>query len=266
MQRKILSILVTLLALVLVACAQTEAPAQPAEPAAASTPVPATEPMEAATATPEAEAEEATTTPAAETTEEAATPIPAEESEPAVAETGARTFTLAPDRSEVRFVIDEILRGAPKTVIGANSQVTGQILVDSTNPANTEIGAIEINASSFVTDDNNRNNAIRRFILQTNQYPLVNFVPTEISALPESATAGDSFDFQVTGDLTILNRSNPVTFDLTATVLSTDEIHITGATTINRADFGISIPSVPFVANVGETLALELDLVAVAAE
>jgi polyisoprenoid-binding protein YceI len=260
MQRKILPILAMLLALVLAACAQTDAPVQPA---AASTPIPATEPMVEATATPEAETEEATTTPAAE---EVATPIPAGESEPAAAETGARIFTLAPDRSEVRFVIDEILRGAPKTVIGANSQVTGQVLVDPANPANTGIGAISIDAGSFVTDDNNRNNAIRRFILQPAQYPVVSFVPTETSALPASAAAGDSFDFQVTGDLTILNRTNPVTFDLTATVLSADEIQITGATAINRADFGISIPSVPFVANVGESLALELDLVAVAAE
>jgi polyisoprenoid-binding protein YceI len=94
----------------------------------------------------------------------------------------------------------------------------------------------------------------------------VSFAPTETSGLPTSAAAGDSFDFQVTGDLTILDRTNPVTFDLTATVLSADEIQITGAATIVRADFNLNIPSVPFVANVGESLALELDLVAVAAE
>jgi polyisoprenoid-binding protein YceI len=257
MQRKIFTILVMLLAVVLVACTQTDTPAQPSELAAASTSIATAEPIVEATATLEVEVEEATPTPAVEA---------AEESEPAAAETGARTFTLAPDRSEVRFVIDEILRGAPKTVIGANSQVTGQILVDPANPANTEIGVIAIDAGSFVTDDNNRNNAIRRFILQPAQYPVVNFVPTQIGVLPESAAAGDSFDFQVTGDLTILNRTNPVTFDLTATVLSADEIQITGASTINRADFGLNIPSVPFVANVGETLVLELDLVAVAAE
>jgi polyisoprenoid-binding protein YceI len=242
MQKRIFAVILVLLALSLAACAQETAPAQPQEPAAANTPVPAEEPAAEATAT------------------------PAAESEAADAQASARTFTIAQDRSEVRFVIDELLRGAPKTVIGVNNQVTGQVAVDPTNAANTEIGPIAIDAASFVTDDDRRNGAIRRFILLPDRHPTINFVPTASSGLPASAAVGDSFDFQVTGDLTILDRTNPVTFDLTATAISENEIQITGATTINHADFGINIPSVPFVANVSETLALELDLVAVPTE
>ncbi|MBX3000504.1 MAG: YceI family protein [Caldilineaceae bacterium] len=254
MQQKFFAVVLILLAISLTACGPAADPVQPTEPAATNTPAPTVEPIAEPAVAPTPEAAEG------------ATPAPAEENISVSVEAGARAFAIAPDRSEVRFTIDEILRGAPKTVVGANNRVTGQIRVDPTATANTEIGAITIDAGGFVTGDNNRNNAIRRFILQTAQYPVVTFVPTQINALPESAAAGDNFDFQVTGDLTILNRANPVTFNLTATVLSEDEIQITGATTINRADFGISIPSVPFVANVGETLALELDLVVVAAE
>lgn len=258
MQKKIVAVILMLLVFSLTACAQATTPAQVEEPAATHTPVPTEESAEDPTVAPTAEAAE-------EPAEVAATPVPVQESAPAD-EVGARTFAIVSERSEVRFVIDEVLRGSPKTVIGANNQVTGQVNVDAANPASTEIGAIQINAATFVTDDNMRNGAIRRFILQTGQFPTIDFTPTATTGLPSSAAIGDSFDFQVTGDLTILDRTNPVTFDLTATVVSENEIEISGGAAINRADFNLNIPSVPFVANVGESLAIELDLVAVAAE
>jgi polyisoprenoid-binding protein YceI len=85
-----------------------------------------------------------------------------------------------------------------------------------------------------------------------------------VSGLPNSVSVGDTFNIQVTGNLTILAATNPVTFNLTVNVLSEDEIGITGSTTIERDDYGITIPSVPFVASVEEEVVLELDLVAVA--
>jgi polyisoprenoid-binding protein YceI len=138
------------------------------------------------------------------------------------------------------------------------------LLVDPANLVGTQLGPVRIRAGSFITDDDRRNNAIRRFILRSDQYATVEFSATQISGLPESAHVGDSFDFQVAGNLTILDRTNPVTFDLTANVVSEDEIQISGATTISRGDYGLVIPSVPFVASVGEDLALEIDLVVLA--
>jgi polyisoprenoid-binding protein YceI len=238
--------IVMLLALLLAACGATTTLPQPA--AETATPAPAAEP----TAIPTAEAEEASATEAGAAIEATGT------------EAELRTFTIAPDRSQVRFIIDEVLRGNPTTVVGANSGVTGEVVIDLANPANTQISPISVDAAGFITDDDRRNNAIRRFILQTGQYPMITFVPTEISGLPTSAAAGNSFDFQVTGDLTILNSTNSVTFDLTANVISENELQISGDTTINRGDYAISIPSVPFVASVDEDLSLELDLVALA--
>ncbi len=243
MQKKLFPVLLLLLALGLAACSTATDPGQPAaEAAATDTPAPTVAP----------------------TQETAAPQEPVAETEAANTEADLRTFTVAPDRSEVRFVIDEVLRGNPTTVVGTNSRVTGELTVDLADPANTQIGPIEVDAAGFVTDEDRRNSAIRRFILQTAQYPVVTFTPRAISGLPETATIGDSFDFQVTGDLAILDSTNPATFDLTASVVSENELQITGESTINRADYGISIPSVPFVASVGEDLVLELDLVALA--
>ncbi len=240
MSKKLIVALMLFLALAIAACAT---PTQQSQPTAVLIPTETAAPTEAA---PEAE------------------PTDAPPAEISSAEADLRTFAIVPERSEVRFVIDEVLRGTPTTVVGVNSGVSGDLTVDLANPANTQIGPIEIDAAGFVTDDDRRNGAIRRFILVPDRYPTVTFAPTAISGLPESASVGDRFDFQVVGDLTILDSTHPVTFDLSANVISESEVAISGATTINRADFGISIPSVPFVASVAEEMRLELDLVSVA--
>jgi polyisoprenoid-binding protein YceI len=185
---------------------------------------------------------------------------PAEE----MASAGPRAFQIVPESSEVRFIISEVLRGQPKTVVGATSDFSGEIQIDPANPTQTQISTIEINAGNFVTDSTQRNGAIRRFILQTSRHPTITFEPTAIAGLPNSAAAGESFDFQVIGDLTIRDISQPVTFDMTVTAHSENELSGLGSTTVQRGDYSLTIPSVPFVANVSEEVRLEIEFVALA--
>jgi hypothetical protein len=53
-----------------------------------------------------------------------------------------------------------------------------------------------------------------------------------------------------------------VTFDASVTPRSASELEGTASTSIRFADWGISIPSVPFVAGVSDQVKLELDFVA----
>jgi polyisoprenoid-binding protein YceI len=79
--------------------------------------------------------------------------------------------------------------------------------------------------------------------------------------LSGSAASGQSVTFQVTGDLTIKDVTKPVTFDVTVTVESPERLVGSAQTTIALADFNLVVPSVPFVADVGQTMALEIDFV-----
>lgn len=209
---------------------------------------------EAALSTPQPQAE-AEPTIADQPTQAAETSI-----QPA-ADSALRTFGIQSDQSEVRFILDEELLGSPKTVIGATGDVSGQVLVESANPANSQIGEIRIGTNNFVTDSDRRNGAIRRFILQSGQYPTITFVPTGMAGLPESAGVGERFTFQVTGDLTIRDVTHPVTFETTIEALSETELHLNGSAQILRSDFDLVIPSVPSVANVTNAVQLELELV-----
>ncbi|MGB5051142.1 MAG: YceI family protein [Caldilineaceae bacterium] len=218
----------------------TDTPAPPAGPTA----VPATE---------------ATPVPAAEAPTEAPAEAPAPV-EPSV----AVTFAIDPAQSEARFVLDEELLGSPKTVVGVNSGVTGQVTVDAGNPASVVIGPIVIDAAGFVTDSDRRNGAITRFILQSGSYPTITFTPTAVEGVPAAVAVGDVLNLQVTGDLTIREITRAETFAVTVTVVSESELHMSGATEILRDNYQVTIPSVPSVANVTNEVQLQFDFVATA--
>jgi polyisoprenoid-binding protein YceI len=179
----------------------------------------------------------------------------------AAAPSSLATYKISQEESQVRFNIFEQLRGQPKDVIGTSNQIAGEVAVDVNDLSSAQIGEILINARTLATDDDRRNQAIRNRILFTDQYEFIRFQPTQISGLNGSAAPGQSFTFQVTGDLTIKDVTKPVTFDVTMTLESPDRLTGSAKASIARADFNLNVPSVPFVANVGETMTLETDFV-----
>ena len=62
--------------------------------------------------------------------------------------------------------------------------------------------------------------------------------------------------------LTIRDISQPVVFEVTATVDDMNTLSGLATTTVQRADYGLVIPSVPSVANVSEDVIVEIDFVA----
>ncbi len=278
-QLKLITI-VLLAALLLAACGGSDTPSADSEeaPAAADTATPVTEPEPTdtpvpvptdtpepdPTATPEPEPEPTDTPQPEPEPAAAATAAPQEEAEAESAEMPGmgKTFVIVAEESEARFIIDEELLGQPKTVIGTTNALSGELTVDTENPAASVIGTIQIEAGTFVTDNDRRNGAIRRFILQSSQYQFITFNATELMGLPETIAVGDDVEFEVTGDLIVRDMSHPVLFIVTLQVVSEGELRGTAATIVVRDAFELTIPQVPSVANVGEEFIIEFDFVA----
>jgi polyisoprenoid-binding protein YceI len=178
---------------------------------------------------------------------------------------GIITYQISQPDSEVRFTIFEELRGQPVDVVGVSDQVAGEIAVDPGDLSQTQVGVIQVNARTLVTDENQRNQAIRNRILNTDSYEFITFTPQEIIGLTGSANPGQEFSFQIAGDLTIRDVTQPIVFDVTAQMVADAQIQGSASATIQRGDFNLAIPNVPFVANVGEEVTLEIDFVANAA-
>jgi polyisoprenoid-binding protein YceI len=184
-----------------------------------------------------------------------------EPSDPVEAGSAPTTFELA-EASSATFRLDEELRGSPTTVVGTSSIVLGQIQIDRDDLSTSQIGEILINARDFETDSGLRNRAIRGPILDTEAFEFISFVPSSIEGLSGSAGVGDELMFSVSGDLTIRDITQPVTFDVNATLASDTTIEGTASATVERDVFDLVIPSVPSVANVSEEVRLTLDFVA----
>ena len=88
--------------------------------------------------------------------------------------------------------------------------------------------------------------------------------PAEITSFPENPTIGQPLTFQISGDLSVRDIINPITFDVTVTAVSETRLEGTAAAMISRADYDLQIPEVPRVADVDEEVLLEIDFVAVA--
>lgn len=233
------------------------------ETEAASAPISAA-PIELETAAPEAEEPAEAPYPADSGSNQTAgdtSPYPAEGE--ALAAGGVTVFTIIPEESEASFSLGEILRGAPKTVVGVTDQVAGELAVDVSDLGTAEVGEVRINARTLVTDSDNRNRAIRNRILFTDSYEFITFTPTSVNGLSGSAAVGDTLTFEIEGDLTIRDTTLPVVFETTATLVADDRVEGTASTVVAHADFGLVIPSVQSVADVDEEVTLAIDFVAV---
>ncbi len=176
----------------------------------------------------------------------------------------ALVYNIDPGQSEARFIIEEVLRGADTTVVGATSNVGGQLALDLSDPGTAQVGPIVINARDITTDNNFRNRAISNEILRTDQYELITFVPTSVVGLPESVAVGESVNFQIVGDLTITDVTREVTFNVSVTAVSPTELRGTASTEILHSDFGLSIPFSQAVSAVADNVVLEFAFVAMA--
>lgn len=177
----------------------------------------------------------------------------------------AQVFEIVPEESQARFVIDEVLQGAPKTVVGTTNRVSGQIAADPTDLDAAQLGTITIDARTFATDSSQRDRAIQNFVLKTAQNGYITFTPRALLGLPDSTSVGQAVPAQIRGDLTIAGVTRPVTFDATVTPESAVRLAGSATSTVRYADWGISIPQVPMVASVGDTVRLQLDFAAEAA-
>ena len=176
-----------------------------------------------------------------------------------------KTYQIVPEESEARFLIDEVLLGEDFTVIGVTKAVSGEVIGNIDNPTQAQIN-VEVDARTFATDNNRRNGAIQRWILETSnpENQTVTFESTSISGLPEQAEVGQSYDLQITGDLTVKGVTNEITFDGSVTLISDNRLEGSFSTETLYTDY-VTIPSLPpQVASVEDQIILEIDFVAVA--
>jgi polyisoprenoid-binding protein YceI len=208
----------------------------------------------------------------------AATPAPAPAPATAPAATAApapagfRTFAIVPAESKASYIVDEeffadarekynIEAGQVQT-IGSTQEVAGQLqlnLDDLSSPLGDNRFTVQIN--TLESDQALRDGWIRRNGPRLNDYPTAEFVATGIQGAPASYSEGEEVQFQLVGNLTMRDITQPATFDVTAT-LQGDTITGKATTRALLSAFGIDPPNFANTLVVGDEFTIEVDLTA----
>jgi len=192
--------------------------------------------------------------------------------ESGAAVTGQRTFVIAPDASKATYLAsEEFFAGALDKlgiaaglgdVVGSTQEIEGQLqlnLDDLSAPLGENTFTVKMN--TFTTDQSNRDKWIRENGPRFNDYPLATFTATSVEGAPATYTEGDEVSFQLAGDLTVREITQPVTFDVTAS-LSGDTLTGVATTQLKMSDFGIDPPSFANTLTVADEFGIEVQIVA----
>jgi polyisoprenoid-binding protein YceI len=165
------------------------------------------------------------------------------------------TWEIDPTHSQVLFAIRVM---SVTTTRGHFNTLRGHLHIDEQNPASSwveaEVDAASIDTHNILCDTHLRSNAF----FAVKKYPTISFRSTRVEH-----TGGNAY--KVTGNLTLLEITKPITFDVDYSGRSAGLDRCTGLTaraTINRDDFGLGRGMMVQLA-AGKTATVEIALVAI---
>jgi polyisoprenoid-binding protein YceI len=166
------------------------------------------------------------------------------------------------DDSEVRYRVREQLVGVnfPNDAVGATRAVDGGVALDAAGRVVPGESRFTIDLRTLRSDEARRDNYLRRNTLETERYPTVTFVPTEVRRLPFPLPPSGSVPLELVGDLTVKDATRRVTWEATAS-FEGPLVRISARTAFRFADFGLRVPRVSVVLSVEDDIKLEADLV-----
>ncbi len=192
----------------------------------------------------------------------------ATEAQVIVPETGSESelllLTIDPEQSRVTYEVGETFindNNRFQVAVGVTNTIEGEVYANPTNPPLSQIGTITINIRDFQSDSSRRDNVIRGQWLESEKYPLATFVPTEITNLPETYSPGETYSFTVTGELTVREITQTVSFEVTASYTG-DVLSGNASTTILMSDFNVGPISIMGILNTEDEVKINFDFVA----
>ncbi|HEY8369151.1 MAG TPA: YceI family protein [Thermodesulfobacteriota bacterium] len=179
----------------------------------------------------------------------------------AQAPAGAVEYTVVPGESEARYrVREQLVRlSFPNDAVGTTRAIEGRIVLDEQGRVVPAGSKVIVDLRDLRSDEARRDNYVRRNTLETDRYPTITFVPTELRGLRLPLPQGRSVPFQIVGDLTLRGVTRQVTWEATGTAEG-ENVRVAAKTAFRFEDFGLTQPRVSVVLSVDETIRLEADV------
>ena len=170
-------------------------------------------------------------------------------------------FVPAAEGNEARYRVREQLVGFdfPNDAVGKTSKVEGSIMIGADGKLVRDSSRFTIDLRTLVSDQDRRDNFIRRNTIKTDSFPNAVFVPASAQGLPAVLPATGDMAFTLTGDMTIHGVTRPTTWQVKATRAASGAVTGTATTDFKFGDFGMTIPKVGRVISVDDKITLEYD-------
>lgn len=177
-------------------------------------------------------------------------------------EKASTTWTLVSNDSEARYRVREQLAGIdfPSDAVGTTTSVSGRIVVADDGTIDTQTSQFRVDLTTLATDNDRRDNYVRRRTLEVEQYPEATLIPLRFIGLDFPLASSGSSTFQLETDLNLHGVTRTTVWEVKAD-FSPDTIKGVATTSFPFASFDLDVPSVARVLSVDETIRLELEFV-----
>jgi polyisoprenoid-binding protein YceI len=169
------------------------------------------------------------------------------------------TLTIA-DGTSASYRVREQLAGVnfPSDAVGTSTAVTGSIVFNKDGSIDSGKSKLSFDLRTLKSDQSMRDGFIQKRTLETDQYPMAEFVPKTITGM--SNPLNGQMGFELTGDMTIHATAAPVTWQGIATIDNNNGIVAGRATTDFKFEkFGLAPPQIFRVMSVNDDIALEVE-------
>lgn len=163
------------------------------------------------------------------------------------------------DGSSASYRVTEQFVGInfPNDAIGTTSTVAGTLTI-AADGSIAPGSKLTIDLRNLKSDQDQRDGYVRNRLLETEKFPLAEFVPTKLTGLPVMIPTQGQTGFELTGNMTIHGVTKEVTFQGIATFGRDSTVAGRAKTTFNFGTFGLTKPTIARLMSVDDKIELEI--------
>jgi polyisoprenoid-binding protein YceI len=184
-----------------------------------------------------------------------------------VSSASQQLYNIDASHSEASYSVDEVILQTieGRTVVGKTKGISGEILFDTANPNNSQLGKITIDVENLKSDSNLRDDRIRKSFLESSRYPEATFIAEKLIGLPERLEPDQNYTFQIEGYLTAKQTTAKTTWDAELS-LQDGKLVGSASTTIYMSTFGVGPIDIAGLLETKDEMKLAINFVAVPEE
>ncbi len=161
-----------------------------------------------------------------------------------------------------RYKVREQLAGIsfPSDAVGTTEGVTGTIVVNPDGSIDAAKSKLTVDLRTLKSDQQMRDGYIQGRTLETEKFPLLEFVPKRAVGLPAPLPSGRGAQsgFELIGDMTLHGVTKEVTWQVVA-VFGNDQVGGRATTTLLFPTFNLTKPTLARLMSVEDKIELEIE-------